>query len=135
MFKILRQMLLLPPQSSMAPVCLTFKIPAKFLAEIRNGLFIKSISLHSVGGLERNNSSVTGSQGNIYLLNLSSNTILQLQRCMSRVMKWTNSVSAFISIKLVYTLPGASKVLSTVVPPMRLEYYKSLFLLSMFLVV
>lgn len=44
-------MLLLLPQSSMAPVCLTFKIPAKFLAEIRNGLFIKSISLHSVGGL------------------------------------------------------------------------------------
>lgn len=44
-------MLLLLPQSSMAPVCLTFKIPAKFLAEIRNDLFIKSISLHSVGGL------------------------------------------------------------------------------------
>ena len=61
----------------MAPVCLTFKIPAKFLAEIRNGLFSKSISLHSVGGLEINTSSVTQSWGNIYLLNLSSNTIFQ----------------------------------------------------------
>lgn len=103
-------MLLLPPQSSMAPVCLTFKIPAKFLAEIRNGLFIKSISLHSVGGLERNTRSVTKSQEKYtYLIfhptPLSSNKDL----CMSRVIKRTTSVLALISIKLVYTLSGISR--------------------------
>lgn len=131
LFKPLRQMLLLPPQSCMAPVCLTFKIPAKFLAEIRTALFIKSISLHNVGGLEKNTSSVTGCQGNIYLLNLASNTISQYQSCLPRVMEQTTSALTSISIRLVYTLSGSSRVDSLVVSCVSLEYHKSLLLLHM----
>lgn len=54
---------------------------------------------------------------------------------MFRVMKGVNSVLVFISIKLVYILLGIFRVDFIVVLYMKLEYYKSLFLLNMFGVV